>query len=124
MCSKPNPAEAEECGFCRARLKPVLPGGGATPSGDQGLPPMPDWLSRLRSPDDPAPEAAAEETGEVEGDWLARLRATDPQWSSSEASDGGAGSTAPPPARPAERGPRLAQPAARGFIGRGRTASG
>lgn len=105
MCSKPNPAEAEECGFCRARLKPVLPGGGATPSGDQGLPPMPDWLSRLRSPDDPAPEAAAEETGEGDGDWLARLRATDPQWSSSEASDGGAGSTAAPPAKPAGEGP-------------------
>jgi len=105
MCSKPNPAEAEECGFCRARLKPVLPGGGATPAGDQGLPPMPDWLSRLRSPDDPAPEATPAETGEGEGDWLARLRASDPQWSSSEGSDGGAGSTAAPPARPAGEGP-------------------
>ena len=105
MCSKPNPAEAEDCGFCGARLKPVLAGGGAAPPDPQGLPPMPDWLSRLRSPDDPAPEATPAGTGEGEGDWLARLRATDPQWSSSEGGEGEAGSPAAPSARPAGEGP-------------------
>lgn len=106
MCSKPNPAEAEDCGFCGARLKPVLAGGAPTPPGEQqGLPPMPDWLSRLRSPDDSAPEATPPGSDAGEDDWLARLRASDPQWSSGEGSEGGGGSTAATPARSSGEGP-------------------
>src|SRR3990170_3384294 len=111
MCSKPNPEGADECGFCGARLKPVLPGGAAPPPSDQPLPPMPDWLSRLRGPDyePPAPEQPSEPTDD--GDWLARLRSTDPDWSQS---DWGQGAPEPtpevqpevprPPVRPVGRG--------------------
>ncbi len=72
---------------------------------------MPDWLSRLRGPDDepPAPEQPSEPTDD--GDWLARLRSTDPDWSQS---DWGQGAPEPspeaqpevpkPPVRPAGRG--------------------
>jgi hypothetical protein len=95
MCSKPNPEGADECGSCGARLKPVLPGGGEAAPSDQLLPPMPDWLSRLREPEDesPAPEQPAEAADE--GEWLARLRSTDPDWSQAEWAQGPA---APPPA--------------------------
>jgi len=83
MCSKPYPEGAEECAFCGARLKPVLAGSPPAPA-DQGLPPMPDWLSRLRAPEDEPPAPEQPPAAEGEGDWLARLRSTDPQWSSSE----------------------------------------
>ena len=114
MCSKPNPEGAEECAFCGARLKPVL-AGSPPPPADQGLPPMPDWLSRLRAPEDEPPAPEQPSAAEGEGDWLARLRSTDPQWSSSEwgqeaaAPSAASASSAPEePARPsarAEEGP-------------------
>jgi hypothetical protein len=51
MCGKLNPAEAEACRFCGARLKPVLPGGAQrpaaapTPQGGEG---EADWMADLR----------------------------------------------------------------------------
>ncbi len=55
MCGKTNPAEAESCRYCQARLKPLRPGGedGAVfgnQMGDDG----PDWLRELRSDSPPA----------------------------------------------------------------------
>lgn len=58
---------------------------------------MPDWLSRLRSPEDKAP-TSSEPAGEAEDvDWLARLRATDPDWSGRtwEAEHAGTAATEP-----------------------------
>ena len=92
MCSKPSPEGAEDCAFCGARLKPVLAGSPPGPA-DQSLPPMPDWLSRVRAPEDKSP-APEEPAAEGEGDWLARLRSTDPQWSSREWDQGEAASSA------------------------------
>jgi hypothetical protein len=103
MCSKPNPEEADVCAFCGARLKPVL-AGSPPAAADQGLPPMPDWLSRLRAPEDEPPATQEPSATEGEGDWLARLRATDPQWSSSEWEPGAATPSAPS-APPAPGGP-------------------
>ncbi len=64
---------------------------------------MPDWLSRLRGPDDepPAPAQPAEPTDE--GDWLARLRSTDPDWSQSEWD--GSAAAQPPAGLPEEKEP-------------------
>jgi hypothetical protein len=69
---------------------------------------MPDWLSRMRAPEDEPPPAEQPASEEGEGDWLARLRATDPDWSSGRAQAEHAGTAAteplreaPPPARPA-----------------------
>jgi hypothetical protein len=89
MCSTPNPEEAEVCGSCGARLKPLTvdqpsvegppdrverPGpveGGEPEEGE-------DWLRRVRAeaeserPEDEIPEEVPEE-GESP-DWLGRLR--------------------------------------------------
>jgi hypothetical protein len=111
MCSKPNPEGADECGFCGARLKPVLPGGAAPPPSDQPLPPMPDWLSRLRAPDDEPPAAEPPAEAADDGDWLARLRSTDPDWSQS---DWGQGPPAPPNEAPPVEPKPPAQSAGRG----------
>jgi hypothetical protein len=83
MCSKLNPEGADECGFCGARLTPVRLGGAAPPP-EQALPPMPDWLSKLRAPEDESPAAEQPAGEEDSGDWLARLRSTDPDWSKSD----------------------------------------
>lgn len=77
MCSKPNPAQAEVCRFCGARLKPLIagesrPAPAATPPGDEALP---DWLARIRSEvarEEPEEKEAAQPA--VEPDWLQRLR--------------------------------------------------
>lgn len=77
MCSKPNPAGAEVCQFCGARLKPLIAGESvsarpAAPPGDEDLP---DWLARIRS--EVARDEAAEGDGPAEAeapDWLQRLR--------------------------------------------------
>ncbi len=96
MCSKPNPAEAEVCEFCGARLKPLVAGEAGQPSEevgggredwleafraevtgtgeeDNGEEAFEDWLGRLE-------EVSAGEEPEGDGeeevpDWLARLRA-------------------------------------------------
>ena len=58
MCGKPNPAGAETCQFCQARLKPLImgsssePSGASPTSGGSGQEPVPDWLSGLRADDE------------------------------------------------------------------------
>ena len=73
MCGKANPADAEVCEFCQARIKPLLAGSTPAPS-DPG-----DWLSGLRLSGDDEPKAeepAAPESSEDEStDWLSRIRA-------------------------------------------------
>lgn len=72
MCGKPNPAAAEVCEFCQARLKPLILGGqkDADPA---------DWLAGLRLTDEPPatepnpPQTAPEE--DDSSDWLSRIRA-------------------------------------------------
>lgn len=82
MCSKLNPADAEVCRYCHARLKPVQPGSGwdASPN-DPAEGDEPDWLRELRSD---VPETGnmslgqepvvSDETSEETPDWLARIR--------------------------------------------------
>ena len=79
MCGKANPAEAEVCKYCQARLKPLvapdLKSGGAPASnagGDEA-----DWLRSLAAKD---PPPAAPATGPLpnpeddDPDWLSRIR--------------------------------------------------
>jgi hypothetical protein len=105
MCSKPNPEGADECAFCGARLTPVRPPGARPP--EPALPPMPDWLSQLRSPEDKPPAEESPSGGGEEDDWLGRLRATDPDWSQGSWESQHAGTAATEPLReekPAARG--------------------
>ena len=89
MCGKTNPAEAEKCQFCQARLKPM----GAGPSSDAAAPgPVQpdsqpsgdadetDWLRGLLGSDS-SPEPANESDGQLQqeaeeddADWLERIR--------------------------------------------------
>lgn len=69
MCGKPNPAEAEVCQFCQARLKPVWASKSADSffeaepeSNDEAVP---DWLQSLRGPDEPVSGAPTEEPPEA-----------------------------------------------------------
>ncbi len=70
MCGKPNPAEAEICWSCQARLKPLQ---AQQPPDDS----VPDWLRDMRAgqePEEDAP-AAEEAAGDADiPDWLARIR--------------------------------------------------
>ena len=72
MCGKPNPADAEVCEYCQARLKPLI-------VGDSGSSDPADLLAGLRltgetnSADSDAPEPEASEVDST--DWLARIRA-------------------------------------------------
>ena len=93
MCGKPNPADAEVCQFCQARLKPVWASKSAESFFDaesESEEEVPDWLSSLRGPDEPAsvqpPEEKPEEGsfGGIESrettgaeDWLSGLGAKD-----------------------------------------------
>jgi hypothetical protein len=69
MCGKPNPADAEVCQFCQARLKPVWASKSADSffeaepesTGEE----VPDWLRSLRRPDEPAFDQPPEETPEA-----------------------------------------------------------
>jgi hypothetical protein len=68
MCGKSNAQELDECQYCGARLKPVVP---STPAASQAMPgsdssgALPDWLSGLG-------KAAADD--EDIPDWLTGLR--------------------------------------------------
>jgi hypothetical protein len=72
MCGKPNPADAEVCEYCQARLKPLIISnlGNSDPA---------DLLAGLRTPGETnpvepeTPEPAASEDDST--DWLARIRA-------------------------------------------------
>lgn len=64
MCSKTNPAEAELCRYCGARLIPVAPTHAESAPGDQISQSAPDdWLGSLRSGASPI-EPGGEESGE------------------------------------------------------------
>ena len=92
MCSKLNPPGTEECGFCGARLRPLVVGG--EPEGSRTAPPAgstdgeddsaeaSDWLDRMRagSGEDEFGETAPEEEADLGGspDWLGRLREVGP----------------------------------------------
>jgi len=70
MCGKTNPAEAEVCKHCEARLKPLIAGG--TPPEQSGAT---DWINSLRQGGDtlePVEEGDSFNTGDV-SDWLTRL---------------------------------------------------
>lgn len=71
MCSKPNPAEAEVCEFCGARLKPLVAGEGGQPPEEAGEG-REDWLEAFRAE---AVGAGEEEENDEEAfeDWLGRL---------------------------------------------------
>ncbi|MEE8567667.1 MAG: hypothetical protein V3S81_03585 [Anaerolineales bacterium] len=93
MCSKSNPEDAEVCGVCGARLKPLVidqppqeqpPGQAEEPRTEQGAEQEEglDWLGRIRTeaesevPDDEIePEETTDEA--VSPDWLGRLREVD-----------------------------------------------
>ncbi len=50
MCGKLNPADAETCQFCSARIKPLV--ARSQPENDG----IPDWLASLRGAQDQAGE--------------------------------------------------------------------
>lgn len=92
MCSKLNPPGSEECGFCGARLKPLIAGSSPDESSQTSFQPASlgpeeqgggdDWLARMRS--GPGQEELGEDAP-VEGeepagspDWLGRLREVGP----------------------------------------------
>ncbi|HKZ54050.1 MAG TPA: hypothetical protein VJ123_01110, partial [Anaerolineales bacterium] len=62
MCSKPNPAEAEACAYCGARIKPLI----IRPTEEAQAP----QAKKPAVPDAPRPSASAPGT-----DWLGRIRA-------------------------------------------------
>jgi hypothetical protein len=53
MCGKANPADAEVCAYCSARLKPLNLSSSGSDSG------VPDWLRDLRGKDSEQPPAAS-----------------------------------------------------------------
>ena len=93
MCSKSNPEDAEVCGVCGARLKPLIvdqppqeqpPGQAEGPRPEQGAEQEEglDWLGRIRAEaesevpeDEIGPEETTDET--TSPDWLGRLREVD-----------------------------------------------
>jgi hypothetical protein len=98
MCSTLNPAEAETCVSCGARLKPLVAGGAHPeaeeprfddlPAGGEGEPDEPDdWLARIRAgvseepepePEEP-PAPTYSETATGSPEWLSGMRnAEDP----------------------------------------------
>jgi hypothetical protein len=125
MCGKLNPADADACRFCGARLKPVLPGGAkrpaaAPPEGGEG---DADWMSDLRGdmmrnrpktsmlpPEPPRPTAS--------DDWLQKIDSLgEEKPPASPATTGKSGSLrgksspfAPKPPAPAETPRRSAPP--------------
>ena len=69
MCGKPNPAEAEVCEYCQARLKPLNLSSDAQPGNE---PEIPNWLTSLRDTGQDQPENASQP--EPAPDWLTGLR--------------------------------------------------
>jgi hypothetical protein len=104
MCGKPNPAEADACRFCGARLKPVLGGTKRPTAPPQQQPPSggdAEWMSDLRGdmmrnrpktsmlpPEPPAPASS--------DDWLNRIESR---------GESKAPASGPAPRRPAPPGP-------------------
>jgi hypothetical protein len=80
MCSKPNPADAEVCKYCQARLKPVVASSQpAKPPENSKQPPASpsdgsDWLGNLRSDDSSGFDAESDTSFDAGGgDWFSRL---------------------------------------------------
>jgi hypothetical protein len=81
MCSKPNPAGAETCRHCQARLKPIIASSSPSApqkSSDAKPPASPDggdWLGNLRSEDESAfsAESSDDTFDSGAGDWFSRL---------------------------------------------------
>lgn len=68
MCGKSNPAEAEICQFCQARLKPL----NLDPAAASGKEPeVPGWLTSLRGSGQDQPESMGQSESP---DWLSGLR--------------------------------------------------
>jgi hypothetical protein len=69
MCGKPNPADAEICQFCQARLKPVWASKSAESffeaEPESGGEEVPDWLRSLRGPEEPVSDQPTEEPSEA-----------------------------------------------------------
>jgi hypothetical protein len=122
MCGKPNPAEANACRFCGARLKPMQAGGAAPPAapppaGGEG---DADWMSDLRGdmmrnrpktsmlpPEPPAPAPPSD-------DWLNKIDNRGEKKSSAPTRHPGVSlaGAAPPSAPPAKFEPSTPAPAA------------
>ena len=67
MCGKSNPAEAEVCLYCEARLKPLF----ISPADSEEDQNVPDWLHSLRGAIDPEEETLEEAEPSDELDWFA-----------------------------------------------------
>ncbi|MCU0484710.1 MAG: hypothetical protein MUC85_01240 [Anaerolineales bacterium] len=67
MCGKSNPAEAEVCLYCEARLKPLV----ISPADSEGDQNVPDWLQSLRGAIQPEEEPLEGEEPTDELDWFA-----------------------------------------------------
>ena len=69
MCGKPNPAEAETCQFCQARLKPVWASKSAESffeaESESAGEEVPDWLRSLRGSEEPVSDQPSEEVSEA-----------------------------------------------------------
>ena len=94
MCGKPNPAGAETCQYCQARIKPLIvapqpdaaprqpPAPPETPTPAQPVEPSDqgatDWLSALRSAKDEQDEPPLSDDSSVQDDWLSRLGISSP----------------------------------------------
>jgi hypothetical protein len=62
MCSKPNPADAEECEFCGARIKPLI------------IRQEPEELPPRKEPSPITPKEPSQEKAPAETDWISRMR--------------------------------------------------
>ncbi len=75
MCGKPNPADAEICRYCHARLKPLQPGEAPQPKSTAELEStLPPWMQSLQENTSPDP---LPETGELPLDLTAKAEPTE-----------------------------------------------
>ncbi len=116
MCGKPNPADAEVCQFCGARLRPIRPGEEPKPEDSRASQAAPDWWEL---PQDDQSEARAQAAEEDLPDWLKELggEAEDeeeeelPDWLSELGLDELGAPEEPSPTAEAEPEPAAAAPA-------------
>jgi hypothetical protein len=113
MCGKPNPAEANACRFCGARLKPMQNGAPAPPAAPPPAGGEADWMSDLRGdmmrnrpktsmlpPEPPAPAPPSD-------DWLQKI---DNQGEKKSSAPPASRRSAPPPAKAEPPAPPAPQP--------------
>jgi len=123
MCGKPNPADAEVCRYCHARLKPLRPGEIPQPQETSDLESnLPDWMRQIQEESAPAQaeaddllQAFRDEVEEVlpeapateDEDLWAEMGAEEddlPDWLKSLGEE-----TAPEASAPSETGPAAAE---------------